>query len=200
MDLCLTNSSYGEYMTDLVERTGVRLAVNGGGTYGFRSNNTLAGWGSAIVDSKVVRNRGIVEPFIGLNQDNVLVLKQCTCNQAMEIGYRWATVFSPYLIVNGVKSTFSGNGGYGVQPRTAIGQRKDGVILLLTIDGRGAGGSQGATMPQLADIFERYGAYNAANLDGGGSTMLCENGEIINNPRGWGYDGERHIGEALVIW
>ena len=54
-------------------------------------------------------------------------------------------------------------------------------------------------MVQLADLFEKYGAYNAANLDGGGSTMLYEKGKIVNEPRGWGYTGERHIGEAIIL-
>ncbi len=199
LDLVLTNSSYGEYMSDFAKRVNAEVAVNGGGTYGFSSNNTLWGKGSAIIDGKLVRNRGIIEPFIGLTYDNILVLRKCTANEAMSVGYRWATIFSPYLIVNGVKSQFSGNGGYGYQPRTAIGQRKDGVILLAVIDGRGSNGSNGASMVQLANLFEKYGAYNAANLDGGGSTMLYEKGEIVNEPRGWGYTGERHIGEALVL-
>ena len=199
LDLVLTNSRYGEFMSDFASRVNAEIAVNGGGTYYFLESNALKGIGSAIVDGKLERNRGFVEPFVGMTYDNILVLKRCTANDAMALNYRWATVFSPYLIVNGEKSKFSGNGGYGYQPRTAIGQRKDGVMLLAVIDGRGSNGSQGASMVQLADLFEKYGAYNAANLDGGGSTMLYEKGKIVNEPRGWGYTGERHIGEAIIL-
>ena len=54
-------------------------------------------------------------------------------------------------------------------------------------------------MTELADLFERYGAYNASNLDGGGSSMLAINGELVNHPAGWNYTGERYVYDAIIF-
>ena len=61
----------------------------------------------------------------------------------------------------------------GLNPRTAIGQRSDGAMLLLTIDGRQPS-SMGATYEDLIEVMMNYGAVNAANLDGGSSTYGAE--------------------------
>lgn len=92
-----------------------------------------------------------------------------------------AVSFDKTMIVNGKKTIKSGDGGGGIAPRTAIGQRKDGSILLLIIDGRQAS-SIGATYREVQDIMYEYGAYNAANLDGGSSSTMYYDGEVINNP------------------
>ena len=68
----------------------------------------------------------------------------------------------------------------GVNPRTAIGQRSDGAVLLLVIDGRQVI-SMGATYQDLVDIFLEYGAVNACNLDGGSSTLMWFDGGYVNN-------------------
>ena len=86
----------------------------------------------------------------------------------------------PFLIINGKSSAVLGNGGWGTAPRTAIGQRQDGIVLMLVVDGRKVG-MPGADMDDLIEIMERYGAYNAAALDGGTSTVMVENYEIIND-------------------
>ena len=66
--------------------------------------------------------------------------------------------------------------GSGANPRTAIGQRADGAILLLVTDGRGASGHLGATASDLISVMQEYGAVNAANLDGGSSSTMVYNG------------------------
>ena len=103
-----------------------------------------------------------------------------TPEEAISKGMRDAVEFGPYLIVNGKPAEVKGNGGWGIAPRTAIAQRKDGIVLLLVVDGRSSS-SIGVDMQELINIFTRYNAYNAANLDGGGSSILYENGKIINN-------------------
>ena len=69
--------------------------------------------------------------------------------------------------------------GSGLNPRTAIGQRKDGTLLLLVTDGRGRNGHLGASASDLIDIMVEYGAVNAANLDGGSSSCMYLNGEYL---------------------
>jgi exopolysaccharide biosynthesis protein len=84
-------------------------------------------------------------------------------------------------IINGEK-VIEGSSGWGLQPRTVIGQTKNGVVMFLVVDGRQIGYSLGATMGDCADILEEYGAYNAGACDGGSSSVLAYNGEVINKP------------------
>ena len=71
--------------------------------------------------------------------------------------------------------------GGGKNPRTAIGQRADGSVLLLVVDGRQAN-SLGATFKDLAYIMLEYGAVNACAMDGGTSTQMVYYGQVLNNP------------------
>ena len=80
------------------------------------------------------------------------------------------------LIVNGEERKVDGKGS-GANPRTAIGQRADGTVLLLVTDGRGASGHLGATAADLIRIMKDYDAVNAANLDGGSSSSMYYNGK-----------------------
>ena len=113
--------------------------------------------------------------------DNKLSLGKCSVQEAKSMGIRDAVTFGPFLIVNGKSSAVLGNGGWGSAPRTAIGQRKDGIVLFLVIDGRKAT-KFGADMDDMIRIMENYGAYNAANLDGGTSSVLVVDDVIVNDP------------------
>ena len=115
-----------------------------------------------------------------------------------EAGVRDAMTFGPFLILNGEKAEMKGDGGWGYAPRTAIAQRKDGVVLFAVSDGRGKG-SSGLSMVQLADFLMQYGAYTAANLDGGGSSTLVVNGKLINDPGGYTYTGQRYLCNAWIL-
>ena len=120
-----------------------------------------------------------------MTKDNKLYLGRVkSAEEAIQLGIRDAVEFGPYLIINGEASKIVGNGGYGLHPRTVIGQRKDGVVLFLVIDGRRVG-CMGADMDDLIEIMERYGAYNAANLDGGNSSALIIKNKLINHPINW---------------
>ncbi len=96
--------------------------------------------------------------------------------------YRWSVQFFPALIVDGENVLESDSSGYGIQPRTCLGQAKDATFMMLTIDGRQAGYSLGATVGECEKILERYGAYQAGAIDGGSSTVLYYDGKLINSP------------------
>jgi exopolysaccharide biosynthesis protein len=107
--------------------------------------------------------------------------------------------WGPFLVVNGESANLRGNGGWGYANRTAIAQRQDGIVLFVVIDGRGSNGSRGASMRDLVELFERYGAYNAANLDGGGSSAMTLHGNLLNEPRSFGHVGERFLPNAWIL-
>ena len=90
----------------------------------------------------------------------------------------------------------NGRGNGGVNPRTAIGQCADGSVLLLVLDGRSIN-TLGATMQDVADIMLEYGAVNAGNLDGGSSSVMVYDGEIINNCAS--VTGPRNIPTAFIV-
>ena len=122
-----------------------------------------------------------------------------SAKQALANGIRDAVQYGPYLVVNGKSSYVKGNGGWGIAPRTAIGQRDDGIVLLLTIDGRQTA-SLGADMGDMAQIMIDYGAVNAANMDGGTSTAMALNSKLISNPRNGGFQPKtRPIPDAWIV-
>ncbi len=192
----------GESILTVAERENAVIAINGGGFYDpdWNSNGALP-HGTVIQDGKVVsdfQDANMGGGFIGFTQDNKLVLGKMTKEEALQMGYRDAIEFGPYLIVNGKSSFIRGNGGWGIAPRTAIGQRKDGIVLFLVINGR-IPSSIGADMVDLTEIMENYGAYNAANLDGGSSSELVINHEIINTPVAGGSNGLRDMSTFWII-
>ena len=108
-------------------------------------------------------------------------MRDANANQALNAGIRDAVTMGPFLIVNGKMADIKGNGGWGYAARTAIGQRKDGIVLFLVVDSNEFR-TKGASIKDLAEIMERYGAINAANLDGGTSSAMVVNNELINDP------------------
>lgn len=186
----------GQYLTDMANDAGATIAVNGGVFTGMSTSSeelnaqekAYGGSGGSpvgitISKGKVVTNTsyGGVGGLIGFTEDNTLVLGKMSLKQAQNLKVRDAVTCGPFLIINGKASTVVGNGGWGTAPRTAIGQRKDGIVLMLAIDGRRAT-MPGATMQDLLTIMKNYGAYNASALDGGTSTAMVENGVLVNDP------------------
>ncbi len=117
--------------------------------------------------------------MVGFNQDNILVVGKMTGAEAKEKGIRDALSFGPVLVQDGKAASVKGL-TLNLNPRTAIGQRADGAVLLLVIDGRQAN-SLGASYSDLIDIMLEYGAVNACNLDGGNSSAMYHEGELISN-------------------
>ncbi len=178
----------GQYVTTMAKNNNAVLAINGGGFYDPEFSSTGGSpTGITISDGKVItkgeygmntQSGGI----IGFDDNGVLyLLKDLNVQNALNKGIKNAVTMGPFLIVNGKRSFIKGNGGWGYAARTAIGQRKDGIVLFLVIDSN-ATRTKGADMVDLTDIMENYGAINAANLDGGTSSVMVENGELINDP------------------
>lgn len=167
----------GTRITDEIETQGAIAAINAGAFYDNGTASSVVGSvpeGLVIADGEVVWNSGAApeEGFAGFNQDNVLVVAQSmTASRATELGIRDGCCFGPVLIMNGQINEKEYNANSGYNPRTAIGQRADGAVLFVCIDGRQAS-SLGGTYADLIDIMVEFGAVNACNLDGGSSTVM----------------------------
>ncbi len=192
----------GEAITTVAKRENARVAMNAGGFYDpdWNSNGALP-HGTVIQNGKIVsdyEDANMGGGFVGFTKDNKFLLGKYSAKEALEVGYRDAIEFGPFLIVNGKSSFVKGNGGWGIAPRTAIGQRADGIVLFLVINGRLAS-SIGADMNDLTEIMENYGAINAANMDGGSSTELVIDNQIVNQPVAAGSHGLRDMPTFWVV-
>ena len=170
----------GKTLLAMADEYHATAAINGGG---FEDTNGRGDGGTPI--GLVITNGKLVYggmdtyyDVIGFNKDNVFIVGNMTARQALDRGIRDALAFGPVLVMNGKASTVKGAGS-GLNPRSAIGQRSDGAVLLLVIDGRQPS-SLGATYADLIDIMMDFGAINAANLDGGNSSSLYYKGSIVN--------------------
>lgn len=190
---------YGHSLRMIAKENGAKVAINASG---FDISSARAN-GVVIRNGKLVSNYGYNRHgggLIGFTNKNVLMLTTSNSQAAINKGMRDGVEFGPFLIINGKAATIKGNGGMGVANRTVIAQRKDGIVLFLVIDGRGANNSKGIDMNGLIKILTRYKAYNAANLDGGGSSTLVINNKLINNPRGYyGDNWERPLPNAWIV-
>ncbi len=174
----------GQYLTKMATDNDALIAINGGGFDDPNFNSTggsplgITVCNGTYVTTKSYNGSGGI---IGFTEENKLVLGKISLSKAKEMKIRDAVTFGPFLIVNGKASEVLGNGGWGTAPRTAIGQRQDGIVLFLVLNGRTAS-KPGADMDDLIKIMQRYGAYNAANLDGGTSSVLVVGDTIVNDP------------------
>ena len=196
LHLAVTEDDSGETVSEMAERYDAMVAINGGGYASRRGEKNSCG--GLVADGEVLCEDEYANAMVTMTEEGKLVLTYSPTDR-LSSDTDWAVYFEPFLIVNGVRSEFQNNAG-GTQPRTAIGQRSDGVVLLVTIDGRGSNGSMGINYSDLTDIFERYGCINAANLDGGGSTTLVVEGELINEPASFRDRGERNVFDAIVYY
>ena len=174
---------------DIVKQTNALYGVNGGGFYDTGKGNGGVPTGRENSDGIVIskgnlmwgeRNREY--EIIGINKKGIMVLGKMTAQAALDSGIVEALNFGPYLVMNGKACEVGGFTEAGLNPRTAIGQRSDGAMLILTIDGRQPS-SMGASYEDLIEVMMNYGAVNAANLDGGSSTYMAQNAETENNPQ-----------------
>ena len=169
-----------ETVLQMTKRLGAVVGINGGGfvDYGYGSDIPI---GYVIKDGKVIWSPSTKKlELIGFSNDNKLMLVNATGEEAVEMGMRDGLQFGPFLMVNGEKPNFQNSaGGFSRAARVAIAQRKDGIVLFLVTEGTHAAGPN---MKEVVDTLEKYGAYNAANLDGGTSTQLVINNKLINHP------------------
>lgn len=166
----------GNFLKDIVEMHDAVGGINGGS---YLDENG-AGDGSypdglTIIDGQVVSHDN-GNAFAGLDADGVLHVGYYDASSVESLNIQYGVSFGPVVVYNGEPQYYPSGAG----PRTAIGQRGDGAILMLVIDGRQVH-SFGASYSDLADVMVSYGAVNAMNMDGGSSTLMYLNGEYINS-------------------
>ena len=193
------SSKPGLVLHEIAARYNAIAAINGGGFSdegglgnGGRPLGLVIAGGEVLNKASVNSDHNIV---MGFNQDNVLIIGKMNSEEALKKGLRDALAFGPALVINGEAAAVSGSSS-GLNPRTAIGQRADGAVLLLVIDGRQIS-SLGATYADCINVMLEFGAVNAVNLDGGSSSLMYYNGSYLNN--GVVLTGSRNMPTAFIV-
>lgn len=172
-------SQRGYTVEQFVQRFGAVAGVNGGAFLDPNGEGDGSYPLGLVVFEGQTFNNDVRQGFAGLDADGILHVG-CSCAaDAVAEGIRYGASYGPVLLINGEMTEYDTLES-GVNPRTAIGQRSDGAILLLVIDGRQVL-SLGATYLDEARIMLEYGAVNAVNMDGGSSSMMWYRGGYVNN-------------------
>ncbi len=201
----LSNDTYEgnhEKLSSMASRSGAVLAINAD-DYGAHEYGVIIRNGVLYRTRETTRNMLIVDKNgdFTVRTDRVNEDPAALGAELVAQGVLHTFEFGPELVRNGEAVEFDPN--FNVistrdtrrEPRTAIGQIGPLHYVIIVADGRQDGYSIGMTLPELQELFVRYGAHTAMNLDGGGSTELWLCGEIINRPSG---GEERSLSD--IIW
>ena len=188
-----SEGSGGRTVKQMADDTGAVLGINGGG---FKDDNGMGSggipMGNLVADGEMRWPGG--GPTVAMDRDGKLFAGDIGGDGCRERNFLWAVAYGPILIEDGVIRPYLDN--YYQEPRTAVGQREDGTVVLLNIQGRQAS-ALGVTCQELAEIMLEFGCINAGILDGGASSDMYYRGEYINicNTSG----GPRPIPSAVMV-
>ena len=197
----ISNLNKGKILTDISKENEALAAINGGG-YTW---STYLPKGFVVTDGNFRYSASSSKkyPTAIFNEDGVLIVGTFNKQQVIDKGAKQALSFGPVLITNGKPIKIVGTGGSGMNPRTVLAQRKDGIVLFLVVNGYGQSlswkGRGGVYLNDLLVILERYGAYNAINMDGGSSTTMVIDNKLINSPGESHKQGQDFIKSAWII-
>lgn len=195
--------SYGENsrgltVAKMIEKYDCIAGTNAGGFHDPNGQGT-----GGIPDGIVIfegellwGNLGSSYNLAGLDKNGILHVGSMTAQKALDLEIQYAASYGPALVINGKSAGGKYGLGGGLNPRTAIGQRADGAILLLVVNGRSVE-SLGATLDDLASIMLEHGAINATNLDGGSSSLMIMDGEYLTTSAY--LLGERVVATAILV-
>ena len=175
------NNSGKENIVEMTARNGALAGINGGGYVDEGAITYDIPVGYVIKDGQILwGNAERKGNFIGFTNDNKLTLISGTGEEALAQGMRDAVEFGPFLIVNNEITNEANNMASKRASRAVIAQRADGIVILLVTDG---GSLVGPRMSEIVNTLRQYGAINAANLDGGASSQMVVNGQLLSVAR-----------------
>ena len=161
------------------------FVLSASGEENVRSVSSKLQMGSSVAVSPKVAARG-GEPF---------EIENCSYTSAGPMLLQNGEALSEYEAESG---KFRPDFTLKRHPRTAVGRKADGTLIFVVVDGRQPALSAGMSLPELTDLMQQLGAVGAYNLDGGGSTTMVVNGEIVNSPSD--LTGERPVSDAILLF
>jgi len=193
IDIVEARGGKGELLESIAERSNAAAAINASG-YASADERSIPN-GLAVYDGKAVGDKSNQQrSFVAVDYENRLFMGTLSTKEILSAGFRDAVEFGPLLILNGEPCEIKGNGG-GLAPRTAMGITADRRVLLLVLEGR-EGLDFGANLRTVQEIMLENGAVNACNLDGGFSSSMYYDEELIMNA---GSFRERMLPNAVIV-
>ncbi|WP_239634340.1 phosphodiester glycosidase family protein [Paenibacillus sp. H1-7] len=192
----------GEQILSMVQRTGAIAGVNGGAFddpnwdgNGFKPAGVVMSGGKLLYS-----DGGMEDPVnvVGIDRNGLMVAGRYKPSELIKMGVNEAVTFQPKFIVNGKGLIRNAADGWGIAPRTSMAQKQDGTIMFVVIDGRQPGYSIGATLYDVQNLLLERGAVTAANLDGGSSSVLVKDNQVVNKPSS-SY-GMRYLPTAFLVF
>lgn len=197
----------GETTSQMAKDHNAVAAINGGSFVDKSSSSNWTGNGGTptgviITDGKVVftdLKPDTKKETMAITKEGKMLAGKYSLNELKELEVEEAVSFGPTLIRDGMPLQLTGeDASQGVAPRTAIGQRADGSIVMMVIDGRSIVDGLGCSITELQQLMLTEGkCVTAINLDGGKSSTMYLNGEVINNVSNG--LGERYIASSIVV-
>jgi exopolysaccharide biosynthesis protein len=190
----------GQTVSDMVKQEGAVAGINAGGFYDIKGHGT-GGMPTGPTFSRgkyIGGSNGSADalPMIGISKEGALVVGKYKFDDLKKLGIADAVSFGPQLVKDGQPYLKESDDSWGIAPRSAIGQRQDGAILLLALSGRGQQGI-GASLLDCEEVMLENGAIIAGNLDGGYSTELYYKNDFLvapSNPL-----GERYVATSFIV-
>ncbi|WP_142415652.1 phosphodiester glycosidase family protein [Hathewaya massiliensis] len=196
----------GQSTSEIAKLNDAEAAINGGGF--FTKDTTEVVWtgaggapkGMIVSKGELIfsdtRDLDYKQDVTAFTDKGELLVGYYSYNELVKKNVKEAICFGPALIINGKKTALGDHGGWGIAPRSAVGQKKDGSMVMLVLEGRKLD-SVGATLEDVQDIMLKLGVVNATNLDGGYSTTMYYKGQVINKP--YNILGERAVPSILYV-
>jgi exopolysaccharide biosynthesis protein len=191
-----------ETTSSMAKSNGALLAINGGGFGKYTSSGKLYSSmvGATVVDGKFekkfIKTHEEIN-FVGINSIGEFIGITPNTNEEIEkLNPYQGLSFIPSLIVASEKTVIPAAWKNTKHPRTIIGKYPNGDILLIVVDGRNEDWSKGITLERIQDKLLILGVEDAYNLDGGGSTTLYYDGNILNQPSD---SGERNVANSFIL-
>ena len=176
------NRGAGYTLQEFCEMYDAIAGINAGGfTDNMGTGNGGTPFGIVITDGNYMRVSDAPWEMCTIDEEGNLKLGYFSVDEMKAMGTKWGASFGPALLIDGQISEIGVNFMSGLYARTVIGQRDDGAMLLLVVDGIQAH-SAGCRGTDIIDIMNDYHAVSAYNLDGGASTSAVAYGEIIDIP------------------
>ena len=197
----------GQKTSEMAEEHNAVAAINGGAFIDKSSDGTVyAGTGAepggfVISEGRIIYptsnvDMNKVENVVAFTAEGKLIVGDHSLKELQALNVKEAMCFrKPNIIING-KRQVKDKMSEGFNPRTAVGQKADGTVIFLVIDGRKIN-KVGATLYDVQEIMMDRGAIDAGALDGGYSSTMYYKGEVINSPNAW--NGERSVATAFYV-
>ncbi|SFK70200.1 Exopolysaccharide biosynthesis protein [Paenibacillus sp. 1_12] len=188
----------GEKISSMVKRTGAVAGVNAGGFDDPEGlGNGFAAIGAVISGGEVIytdQDSSVAQHIVGFTKEGTLVIGKYNMFELQEMGISEAASFYPRVIANGKPLPIN---DVSRAPRTGVGQKADGTVIFIVADGRSTQ-SVGATLKEIQELFLADDVVNAGFLDGGASSELVVNGELVTKPSS--RYGERRLPSAYLVY